>query len=65
MQSNFYTLIACCFQVIAGQTWQNFTSKNKPHMSDLFHDVTKAPMHVKSMAYNENSTSSYVALNND
>ena len=34
-------------------------------MSDLFRDVTEGPARVYSMADNENSTSSYVLLNNN
>ena len=40
-KNNFYNLIMCCFKVIAGQTWQNVTSENRPQMSDLFCDVTE------------------------
>ena len=39
--------------------------KNRPQMSDLLRDITKGPVRVQSMADNENSASSYVALNND
>ena len=43
---NFYDVIMGCFQLIAGQTWQNFTSKNRPQMSDLFRDITEGPLHI-------------------
>ena len=43
-----------CFEVIDDKT---SLPKNKPQMSDLFHDITEGPERVLSMADNENSTS--------
>ena len=36
--------------------------KNRPQMSDVFRDVTEGPVHVLSMADNENLTISWKHL---
>ena len=56
----------CCFQVILlvkhGKT---SLPKNRPQMSDVFHDVSEGQIPIQSGSDNENSTSSYIVLNDD
>ena len=63
-KNNFIILSCVVVKLLLVKHCKTSLPKNRPQMSS-FRDVTKGPVCIKSMADNENSTSSYVALNNN